>query len=142
MTIPDGFEPHFRKSDFTNPWEPIYSRTLADRVQIGILAHSAHANSRGFVHGGLITALADNAMGLSCGIGLESISGLVTVNLATDFVSTARIGQWILFDSEVIKSGRSLCFAQCLVTADGKPVARTNATFNVVGGKGVRQTKA
>ena len=24
--IPAGFEPHFRKSPFTDPWEPLYSR--------------------------------------------------------------------------------------------------------------------
>ena len=24
--IPAGFEPHFRKSPFTDPWEPLYSK--------------------------------------------------------------------------------------------------------------------
>jgi hypothetical protein len=24
--IPEGFEPHFRKSPFTDPWEPLYPR--------------------------------------------------------------------------------------------------------------------
>ena len=24
--IPDGFEPHFRKSPLTDPWEPLYRR--------------------------------------------------------------------------------------------------------------------
>jgi hypothetical protein len=24
--IPDGFEPHFRKSPLTDPWEPLYSK--------------------------------------------------------------------------------------------------------------------
>ena len=142
MEIPSGFAPHFRKSDFTNPWEPIYSRVLPDRIQLGLLADAPHTNSRGFVHGGLITALADNAMGLSCGTLLEGISGLVTVNLGTDFLSTARIGQWILFDTEVIKTGRTLCFARCLVTADGKPVARCNGTFSVIGAKDTKRSAA
>ena len=63
---PDGFEPHFRKSSLTEPWEPIYSQRLDDRVVIGLYAREPHTNSRGMVHGGLIAALADNAMGLSC----------------------------------------------------------------------------
>ncbi len=142
QSVHEGFEPHFRKSDFTNPWEPIYSRILEDRIQLGLVADTPHTNSRGFVHGGLIAALSDNAMGLSCSVVLGTQSGLVTVNLVTDFVSTARIGQWVLFDTEVIKTGRTLCFAQCLVTADGKPVARTNATFSVVGSKDTKRSAA
>ncbi len=142
MSVPQGFDPHFRKSNFTNPWEPLYSQVLEDRVQLGLIADAPHTNSRGFVHGGLIAALSDNAMGLSCGIVLKAQPGLVTVNLVTDFVSTARTGQWILFDTEVIKTGRTLCFAQCLVTADGKLVARTNATFSVFGSKDTKRDAA
>ena len=139
MSIPEGFEPHFRKSGFTDPWEPLYSRRLDDRLQMGLIADDAHCNSRGFVHGGLITALADNAMGLSCAVHLEDIGGLVTVNLVTDFVSSGQKGAWLLFNPEVVKVGRSLCFAQCLVTADDKPIARTSATFNVIAAKDKRR---
>jgi hypothetical protein len=32
----------------------------------------------------------------------------------------------------VIKTGSTLCFAQCLVTADGVALARANGTFRVV----------
>jgi len=66
LTLPDGFKPHFRKSNLTDPWEPIYSSVLEDRVQIGLYLDEPHCNARGFVHGGLISALSDNAMGLSC----------------------------------------------------------------------------
>jgi acyl-coenzyme A thioesterase PaaI-like protein len=65
--VPEGFERHTRRSGLTEPWEPIYARRSTDGVSLAIRAGAAHANSRGFVHGGLITALADNAMGLSCG---------------------------------------------------------------------------
>ncbi|MBL4741197.1 MAG: PaaI family thioesterase [Sneathiella sp.] len=142
MELPEGFEPHFRKSDFTAPWEPIFSKRNERNIQLGIFAAAPHTNSRGFVHGGLIAALADNAMGLSCVAASSDISSLVTVNLGTDFLSSARIGQWVLFDTEVIKIGRTLCFASCLVTADGKPVARTNATFSVMGAKDTQRSAA
>ena len=71
-----------------------YGRALAPElsarelvaVQLGLRAREAHANSRGMVHGGLITALADNAMGLSCGDQIEGVTGLVTINLSVDFI--------------------------------------------------------
>lgn len=129
---PAGFEPHYRKSPLTDPWEPLYSRRTDDTLQLGLRVAEAHTNSRGFAHGGLISALADNAMGLSCGLGLEGANGLLTVNLALDFLSVAKIGQWLQVEPAVVKRGRSLCFASAIVTADGKPCARASATFQVL----------
>ena len=132
MSVPEGFAPHFRKSPLTEPWEPLYSRTTDEAVIIGLRAGEAHTNSRGLVHGGLISALADNAMGLSAGLGLNAAGGLVTVSLAIDFLGVARPGQWLEFATVFAKRGKTLCFAQLFVTADGETVARANATFRVL----------
>jgi acyl-coenzyme A thioesterase PaaI-like protein len=135
--IPNGFEPHFRKSPLTEPWEPVFSNRLPDRIIIGLHVREAHTNSRGMVHGGLIAALADNAMGLSCGQvltgeGRKPEGGLVTVSMATDFIGAAKLGQWLAFDTVYVKSGRTLCFAQAFVTADGEVIARADARFRVL----------
>ena len=55
--IPDGFEPHFRKSPLTDPWEPLYSRRTPEAVILGLRLGTPHTNARGFAHGGLIAAL-------------------------------------------------------------------------------------
>ena len=128
-----GFVPHDRKSPLTDPWEPLYRRDAGERVILGLRAADAHTNSRGFVHGGLISALADNAMGLSCARTLGHAGGLVTVNLSVDFLGSAFGGQWLEFDTVFVKPGSTLCFAQAFVSADGKPCARANAVFRVVG---------
>lgn len=133
---PAGFAPHFRKSPLTAPWEPLYSRVLEDRVVIGLYVREPHTNSRGMLHGGLIAALADNAMGLSCGQVLAAQDrkpqgGLVTVSMATDFIGAAKLGQWVVFDTQYVKAGKTLCFAQAFVTADGEVIARADARFKV-----------
>ncbi|ATQ44941.1 thioesterase [Caulobacter mirabilis] len=130
--VPEGFTPHARKSPVTDAWEPLFSRRTDDALQLGLRVAEAHTNSRGFAHGGLISALADNAMGLSCGLGIAKAGGLVTVNLALDFLAIARIGQWLQVEPTVVKRGKNLCFASALVTADGVPCARANATFQIV----------
>ena len=94
LAPPVGFSRHFRQSPLTDPWEPLYSSKEGGVVRIGFRAAVPHANSRGFVHGGMISAIADNAMGLSCGQSLEGAS-LVTVNLAVDFLGSAQLGQWV-----------------------------------------------
>ena len=132
LDVPTGFERHDRKSPLTEPWEPIYRRVSGDTVILGLRAGPAHTNSRGFVHGGLISALADNAMGLSCARASGHTGGFVTVSLSVDFLGTAFEGQWLEFDTVFVKPGKSLAFAQAFVTADGQPCARANGVFRVV----------
>jgi hypothetical protein len=133
--IPDGFTRHSRPSP--SP------RRGADLRKNHARRGDHRAADRGGAHQfararpwGLINSLADNAMGLSCGHKLGESSRLLTASLAIDFVGPAKVGQWLSVESEVIKTGRSLCFAQCLVKADGITVARANGSFSVVAAKG------
>ena len=135
--VPDGFERHFRRSGLTDPWEPLYSRQLDDRIQMGLFLAEQHCNSRGLVHGGLIAALADNAMGLSCVVALRAADrdvgkGLVTVSLGTDYLGSAKLGDWLLIDPEPVKVGGSICFARAIVSSNDKSVAMANATFKIL----------
>jgi len=131
-TIPEGFEPHFRKSPLTDPWEPLYSRRTDKAVLMGLRLAKPHTNSRGLIHGGLIAALTDNAMGYSCVLVMGWNSSLVTIGLAVDFIGSAKIGQWLSIEPEVIRTGSTFCFAQSLVKADDVVIARANGTFRVV----------
>ena len=144
--IPAGFERRTRRSPLTDPWEPLYSKTTDKAVIIGLRLAKPHTNGRGLIHGGLIAALSDNAMGHSCAHRMGGVSSLVTISLAVDFVGTAEVGQWLAVDfvgnaevgqwlaieSDVVKTGSTICFAQSLIKADDVVIARANATFRVV----------
>jgi uncharacterized protein (TIGR00369 family) len=130
--IPAGFEPHFRKSPFTDPWEPLYSKKTEAAVIMGLRLAKPHTNARGLIHGGLIASLADNAMGYSCAQAMGWASSLVTISLAVDYVGTAEIGQWLAVESSVIKTGSTICFVQSLIKADDAVIARANGTFRVL----------
>jgi acyl-coenzyme A thioesterase PaaI-like protein len=131
--LPEGFLPHTRKSPITDPWEPLYARQAHDRLVLGVRVRPEHCNSRSMPHGGFLAAMADNAMGLSLGVKLASArqpaGGLVTVSLTLDYLGSAKLGQWLEFDTDFAKLGRSICFAEATVRADGTPVARARATF-------------
>ena len=132
--IPAGFAPHFRKSPVTDAWEPLYSRFTESAVHMGLRLAKPHTNSRGLIHGGLIAALSDNAMGYSVAqtMGWDQSKSLVTISLAVDFIGSAKIGQWLSIEPEVIRTGSTISFVQSLIKADGVVVARANATFRVV----------
>jgi uncharacterized protein (TIGR00369 family) len=130
--VPQGFEPLFRKSPLTEPWEPLYQKKTDRAVIIGLRLARPHTNGRGLIHGGLIAALADNAMGYSCGQATGWTTSFVTISLAVDFVGSANVGQWLAIESDVIKTGSTICFAQSLIKADDVTIARANGTFRVV----------
>lgn len=131
---PAGFARHFRKSPLTDPWEPLFSKVEGTSVVLGLRVRPAHCNGKGFLHGGTVSALADNAMGLSVlecmrEQGIDRARGGLTVSLSLDFLSSAQIGQWVEFMPRVLKLGSSLAFADCIVRVDSQPMARANATF-------------
>lgn len=130
--IPEGFTLNTRPSPVTDPWEPIYAKQTSDAIILGLYLRKEHTNRRGMLHGGVIAALADKAMGHSCGHVMGGKVSLVTVNMSIDFIGAADMGQWLTLETDVIKTGATLCFTQCQVKADGAIIARANATFRVV----------
>ena len=134
--VPEGFERRTRRSPLTDAWEPLYTKTTDRAVIIGLRLAKPHTNGRGLIHGGLIAALADNAMGYSCGQATGWTTSFVTISLAVDFVGSANVGQWLAIESDVVKTGRTICFAQSMIKADDVVIARANATFRVVPKKG------
>ena len=40
-----------------------------------------------------------------------------------------RSGQWLQIEPRVLRTGRSMSFADALITADGALIARANASF-------------
>jgi len=134
-TVPAGFTPHERRSPVTDSWRPLYSRTDVEAIVIGLTVAEQHCNGRGFLHGGVMASLADNAMGLSVHRAAESRgtpigSRALTTGLSIDYLSTAAQGAWIEIRSRVHELGRSIGVADCLIIdSNDLVVARANATF-------------
>jgi acyl-coenzyme A thioesterase PaaI-like protein len=140
-----GFAPHDRRSPVTDAWRPLWSRRTSGAVEIGFDVATCHCNGRGILHGGVLAALADNAMGLSLGQALEmcargdasgepgNVSGIFTTTLTLDYVGMARVGQRIIISPRVIHLGKGSSVVDALVTCDGTVIARANAAFRVLG---------
>lgn len=129
--VPPGFEPHNRKSPVTDPWEPLYAKREGEAFSLGLRIAHSHCNARGLLHGGVISALADNAMGLACVTQMEGVSAL-TVSLSVDFLSVGRSGQWLAVRGVPAKLGRTLAFADAQIAADGELIAKAAATFRII----------
>jgi uncharacterized protein (TIGR00369 family) len=136
--VPDGFVPHSRKSPVTNPWEPLYALRETEGVRLGFRLAQQHCNARGMLHGGVIAALADNAMGLTLGTALalrgtpEASVSIITTTLTVDYIRAAVMGQWISVEPRVISVGKNSGTVDALVRADREIIARANASFRLL----------
>ena len=102
-------------------------------MHLGFFVQDAHCNSRGGLHGGVIATLSDNAMGMSLAHALVSrgskAESILTASLALDYVGSAAKGNWVEIAPTVVQSGTRSGVVTALVHADGRIVARANASF-------------
>lgn len=129
--IPEGFEPIFRSSPFLDLLGPLYNKRTDNEYVVGFHAAEKHCNARGLVHGGVLSSLADIALGYSSVLSREEPVPLITANLSVDYAGSAKLGDWIEIHSDVQKVGRKLAFANCYFLVDSKRIARASAVFAV-----------
>jgi uncharacterized protein (TIGR00369 family) len=93
------------------------------------------ANHAGFVHGGMITALADSAMGRSLRTLKPGVARAMSFDLKLSFISAAKIGETLLATGRVVHAGRRTAVTECRVEAGGRLVATASGTFAVTRNK-------
>ena len=90
------------------------------------------ANHSGFVHGGMISTLADSAMGRSLRTLTPGVVRAMSFDLKLNFISAARIGETLRATGRVVHGGRRTVVTECRVEGPGgKLVATASGTFTV-----------
>ena len=90
------------------------------------------ANHSGFVHGGMISTLADSAMGRSLRTLKPGVVRAMSFDLKLNFISAARPGETLRATARVVHAGRRTVVTDCRVEGrDGKLVATASGTFAV-----------
>ena len=131
--VPEGFEPLSRRSPFSELLGPVYNRTAEDgSIVLGLYAQAKHGNTRGIVHGGMISSLADIALGYNAAFNGGDPIPLVTASLTVDYAGSAQVGDWITVVTDVQKVGRSMAFANCFFYVKEQRIARASAVFKVL----------
>jgi uncharacterized protein (TIGR00369 family) len=89
---------------------------------------------RGFLQGGLIVALADEAIAHAAMTVLDPASGITTVELKCNFLAPVTKGE-LIAEASIFKKGRTLIIGDCLVKDENsRDVLRCTATFLMFSG--------
>jgi uncharacterized protein (TIGR00369 family) len=132
--LPAGFALSRRSSGYLDLIGPIHEAGEGENYRLGLRIDARHVNSRGFCHGGVLAALADVHLGRMAALSQSPSLALVTIHLDLDYLAPAKLGTWLEACGRVDRTGRSLAHSSGLLTADGTPVLRCAAVFQVVAG--------
>ncbi|HBJ75956.1 MAG TPA: PaaI family thioesterase [Syntrophaceae bacterium] len=116
-----------------NPYLDFFNITLVElsygRASFKMPVRPEYLQGANSMQGGLIVALADEAIAHAMMTELSPEEGLTTIELKSNFLSGVANGE-LLAEASVFKKGRNLIIGDCLVTnGAGKNICRVSATF-------------
>jgi uncharacterized protein (TIGR00369 family) len=139
---PTEAPPGFTRLDFGGAYllalGPMFERTLPDGSTLLLLrVDERHLNVQGFTHGGMLTTMADGALGVNISRARGKRGAQVTVSLTMDFISSARLGEWLCARVTITRIGQRMAFANCDISAGPQPeggrlVVHTSSVFAFV----------
>jgi len=80
-------------------------------IQLSLDIRDELRQQSGFIHGGVLSYLADNAITYACGLGLGA--DIVTSGYTIEYVSPARDGARLLADASLVSAGRTKALGRC-----------------------------
>lgn len=129
---PEGFKPHVSSGGFSNHNGPFYQKIDGDNNYRGFYVLDRHTNGIGIAHGGALMTFTDALLGMT--VFRKTRCAPLTVRLTTDFISSAKLGEWVegkgvvigMSETEVYVSAEIYVEDRIIMTAQGifKPQKR------------------
>jgi len=129
-SINAGWKPKARNS-FATLIGPILERREDGQRVFGLMAEPQHGNYIGVVHGGVLMALADQALGE---MALDAIDGkrCVTIQLNSHFLALAKVGEFIEARGEITRLTRSMIFMRGMLSVEGREIAACDGIWKIL----------
>jgi uncharacterized protein (TIGR00369 family) len=133
VPAPDGFIPFENPGPFLEGLGPIYMAEGAEELILGMRLEERHTNHRGTVQGGVLSSLADFALGRAIEADADDGQDRATVSLTVDFLKPTNPGDWIESRTRVERVGSTLAFADCALRVGEREVVRARAVWVTAG---------
>jgi len=111
---------------------PFWYRREEGGFRYGFTAEPRHLNNGGVVHGGMLMSFADDVLGMT----VWEAAGrrpCTTVQLSTQFISPARLGEFVEGRAEIMRTTRSVVFVRGLVTVGDRTVIHADGIWKILG---------
>jgi uncharacterized protein (TIGR00369 family) len=130
--IPDGFVPAGFSPGFLDHGGPYFvkSREGAPRL-LGLRICPHHINYQDAAHGGVISTFADVALSHAVYDAEEPRLAPSTITLNVNYLSAARLGDWLEADVRIDRLGGRTAFTSGAITRDGAVIATMTGVFSI-----------
>ncbi len=129
--IPEGYAQLPWHRGFGRQVGPLYCRDHAGGRWFGFRVQEHHTNGLQNAHGGMLMTLADVAWGNL--ISVERSALWVTVRLTCDFLSAAKLGDWVEAGSELLHRDGDLYSLRGRVWAGERTLLTGVGVFKAIG---------
>ena len=129
---PAGYAPVFADAGFNKYVGPVWR--AEDGSDFRFTVRDVHMNGGGALHGGMLMALADIAMGKTVQLALAADGQrAMTVSLSCDFIGAVKLGETIVTHVSITRRTRSIVFVTAALAVDERPVLTATGLWKVLG---------
>ncbi len=113
-------------------WRLLDARPWDGRLKVGFNGRAEFCNPAGFIQGGILSAMLDDAMGPAVFVTSEGGFYTTTISLTVNFIAPAKPGPLIV-DAQVIQIGKTIAFMEGkLIANDGTVLATASTTARLI----------
>ena len=127
---PDGYVLSTSRGPYTTHNGPFYHKVTGGGFRHGVRVKKRHCNSRGITHGGMLMAFADGLLGTA--VWRETQMVALTVRMNSDFLSSARPGEWLEGTARVTRATKSVAFCEAELFVGSRPVLKASGVFKIM----------
>ena len=128
LSAPKPFRPSVRRGPFTTHNGPWFHWAEELDWRQGVRLLERHCNSRGIVHGGFLSSFGD---GLAATAVFREINrASVTIKLNTEFLRSAKEGEWLQGTAQVNHATKNTAFVDAYAwTGEERDIPKENLVF-------------
>jgi uncharacterized protein (TIGR00369 family) len=101
-------------------------------ARFGFVVEAKHLNFNNVLHGGMLSTLADQAMGMTA-LRANANKPHVTIELNVQFVGAVRLGEFVEAHCEIVRMTRAIIFMQCRLVVGTRVVGTATGVWKVRG---------
>lgn len=133
VAVPQAYRPLTQPSNFNKLCGPYFEKIEnGANTAMAVRIEEKHLNQRDITHGGMLLALADNAMGAAAARAYQYKAGLVTVSMNSDFLKPTAVGDWVEARPVILRKGKRMAFVECPLYVNDTLIFRASGVFAVV----------
>ena len=127
--VPEGFTTLNITEPFSTRVGPIYGRRDGDMLRLGFVVDASHLNIEGVAHGGMLSTMADQVIGMNIALANNQGNDVLTLHLSVDFIGPAYLGDWVEGIATLSKVSGRVRFGSCELWVQDRLVLKASAIF-------------